>query len=194
MKTYPNDNELVERLQKGDPVAFDLIFAKYSGKLFAFGLKYLRSKQDAEELVQSVFLKIWENSGRLKKESSFKAYLFTIAYNQICKIFRKRAYQQKYITEVQAKPTEQEVTMEDSIDYGSVLERVQVIVEKLPVKQKVVFMKSRMEGKSSKEIAEEVGLAPGTVDNYISAALKFITSRLQSESLPVVLLFLILFS
>jgi RNA polymerase sigma-70 factor (ECF subfamily) len=120
--------------------------------------------------------------------------LFTIAYNQICKIFRKRAYQQKYITEVQAKPTEQEVTMEDSIDYGSVLERVQVIVEKLPVKQKVVFMKSRMEGKSSKEIAEEVGLAPGTVDNYISAALKFITSRLQSESLPVVLLFLILFS
>ena len=65
----PGDNELVERLQKGDVEAFDLIYDKYSGKLYAFGLKYLRSMTEAEELVQSVFLKLWENHINLKKES-----------------------------------------------------------------------------------------------------------------------------
>lgn len=193
MKTYPSDNELVEKLQKGDPEAFDIVFAKYSVKLYAFGIKYLRSKADAEELVQSVFLKVWENAKSLRKESSFKSYLFTIAYNQICKLFRKRGYEQKFISEAQRLNHEPTTDIEDSIDYGSVLERVQMIIEKLPAKQKTIFMKSRMEGKSTREIAAEVGLAPGTVDNYISSALKFILSRMHSESLPVVLLFLLFF-
>jgi len=95
LNLVPNDIELVEKLQKGDVEAFDLIYDKYSGKLYSFGLKYLRSNSEAEELVQSVFLKVWENYKNLKKESSFKSYLFTIAYNDICKLFRKRNYHHK---------------------------------------------------------------------------------------------------
>jgi RNA polymerase sigma-70 factor (ECF subfamily) len=59
LNSIPDDIELVERLQKGDVEAFDLIYEKYSGKLYAFGLKYLQSTAEAEELVQAVFLKIW---------------------------------------------------------------------------------------------------------------------------------------
>jgi DNA-directed RNA polymerase specialized sigma24 family protein len=62
-----NDIELIERLSKGDLEAFDAIYSKYSGTLYAFGLKYLRSADDAEELVQSVFLKIWENHKKPEK-------------------------------------------------------------------------------------------------------------------------------
>ncbi len=71
MKLFPEDSEMVESLQKGDFEAFDLIYEKYSGRLFNFGLKYLKSSDEAEELVQSVFLKIWENHQRLKKEFIF---------------------------------------------------------------------------------------------------------------------------
>lgn len=193
MKEFPEDNELVERLQKGDVEAFDLIYAKYSGKLYAFGLKYRRSTDEAEELVQSVFLKLWENATNLKKESSFKSYLFTIAYNEMCKLFRKRNYQLKFIEETLYENSQYSTEIEDGIDYQSVLEWVQQIVDRLPERQKTVFMKSRQEGKSSKEIAKEVGLSPGTVDNYISEALKFIRSRLKNESLPVLLFFSLFF-
>ena len=189
----PNDYELVERLQKGDVEAFDLIYNKYSGKLYAFGLKYLRSTAEAEELVQLVFLKIWENYKNLKKESSFKSYLFTIAYNDICKLFRKRNYQQKFIDDTLYENFQSSSEAEDGIDYQSVLERVQQIIDKLPERQKTIFLKSRQEGKSTKEIAEEVGLSPGTIDNYISEALKFIRSRMHNENLPVLLLFSLFF-
>ena len=188
MKLFPGDNELVERLQKGDVEAFDLIYEKYSGKLYAFCLKYLRSTAEAEELVQSVFLKVWENHKNLRKESSFKSYLFTIAYNDICKLFRKRNYRQQFIDDTLHENSQSSSETEDGINYQSVLEHVQQIVDKLPERQKIIFVKSRQEGKSSKEIAEEVGLSPGTVDNYISEALKFIRKNL-GDNLPLLLFF-----
>lgn len=190
---FPDDIELVERLQKGDIEAFDLIYEKYSGKLYAFGLKYLKSTEEAEELVQSVFLKLWENYKILKKELSFKSYLFTIAYNDICKLFRKRNYRQKFIDDTLYENSQFSSEIEEGIDYHSVLEQVEQIVNKLPEKQKTIFLKSRKESKSTKEIAEEVGLSPGTVDNYISESLKFIRSRLRKENVSVLLLFSLFF-
>lgn len=187
------DIELVRRLQAGDVEAFDLIYKKYSGKLYSFGLKYLRSTAEAEELVQSVFLKIWENHKHIDKEFSFKSYLFTIAYNDICKLFRKRNYLQKFISDTIAENPQFSFEIEEGIDYQSILERIQQIVDKLPERQKTIFLKSRQEGKSTKEIAEEIGLSPGTVDNYISESLKFIRSRLHNGNLPVLLLFSLFF-
>jgi RNA polymerase sigma-70 factor (ECF subfamily) len=66
---------------------------------------------------------------------------------------------------------------------------VQKIVDKLPERQKTIFEKSRQEGKSTKEIAKEAGLSPGTVDNYISEAIKFIRNRLLNEDLALLLSF-----
>jgi RNA polymerase sigma-70 factor (ECF subfamily) len=194
VKVFQSDSILVERLQRGDIDAFDEIYAKYSGKLYAFGLKYHRSSADAEELVQSVFLKLWENHKHLKTESSFKSYLFTIAYNDMCKIFRKWNYQQKFINETLYENAQSATDIEGGIDYQSVLDQVEKIIDKLPERQKTVFRKSRLEGKSSKEIAKEVGLSPGTVDNYISEALKFIRNKMQNESLPLILFFLLFLS
>jgi RNA polymerase sigma-70 factor (ECF subfamily) len=132
LEHYPEDIELVERLHEGDIEAFDLVYKKYSGKLYSFGLKYLKSTDEAEELVQSVFLKLWENVRILRKESSFKSYLFTIAYNDICKIFRKRSYNSKFIEETLYDNAQSSSRSEESIDYQSVLNRVQEIIEKLP--------------------------------------------------------------
>lgn len=181
------DNDLVERLQKGDIEAFDLIYAKYSKNLYSFGLKYLKSTAEAEELVQSIFLKLWENHKNLNKDLSFKSYLFTIAYNDICKLFRKRNYQQKFIDETLYEKSQASIVTGESIDYKSILELVLKTIDKLPVRQKTIFIKSRQEGKSTKEIAEEIGLSPGTVDNYISESLKFIRRRLSNETIPVIL-------
>jgi len=183
-----DDIYLVRKLQKGDIEAFDLIYEKYSKKLYRFGLKYLQSKAEAEELVQSVFLKIWENHKHIDQELSFKSYLFTIAYNDICKLFRRRNYKQKFIKDLLSTNHASSSQTENDIDYQSTLDRLTQIVEELPSRQKVIFSKSRQEGKTTKEIAEELNLSPGTVDNYISAALTFIRNRLHKEDIALMLL------
>ncbi|MGB8489844.1 MAG: RNA polymerase sigma-70 factor [Bacteroidales bacterium] len=194
MKNFPGDIELVEKLQKGSVEAFDLIYGKYSGKLYLFALKYLRYKADAEELVQSVFLKLWENRKNLNKEFSFKSYLFTIAYNDICKLFRNRRYRQQFIEDKLYENPLSSCDEAEGIEYRSILERVQQIINKLPERQKSIFLKSRNEGKSSKDIASELNLSPGTVDNYISETLNLIRSRLRSEDFALLLAFSLFFS
>jgi len=77
--------------------------------------------------------------------------------------------------------------MEESIEFQSVMNRVIQIVDKLPERQKTIFWKSRQEGKTTKEIAEELRLSPGTVDNYISEVLKFIRNQLSKEGLAFML-------
>ena len=114
-------------------------------------------------------------------------------YNDICKLFWKRNYRQKFIDDTLYENSQSSSEIEDGIDYQSVLERVQQIIDKLPERQKTIFLKSRQEGKSTKQIAEEVDLSPGTVDNYISEALKFIRNRLRNENLPVLLFFSLFF-
>jgi RNA polymerase sigma-70 factor (ECF subfamily) len=193
VKQVPGDYELVERLHEGDVEAFDLLFERYSGKLYAFGLKYLRSSVEAEEMVQSIFLKIWESQKNLRKESTFKSFLFTIAYNDICKIFRKRYYKQRFIDNIQYDNSQASYETEERIDFSSDLARVYQIIEKLPERQRIIFIKSRQEGKTTKVIAKEVGLSPGTVDNYISESLKFIRTQFIKESLPVLLFFSLYF-
>ena len=189
MDQYSEDTELVKRLQKGDVEAFDLLYEEYSVKLYSFGLKYLRSASETEELVQSVFLKIWENHRQLKKELSFKSFLFTIAYNDICKLFRKRKYTQIFIDEAIHENNQSSSETVERIDYQSTLSRVVQIIDKLPQRQKDIIRKSRLEGKPSKEIAEEMKLSSGTVDNYISEALKYIRGHLRKEDLALVLFF-----
>ena len=185
-----SDYKLVEKLQKGDLEAFDQIFKKYGDRLFGFALKYIKSKEETEGLVQDVFLKIWENRKNLKKESSLKSYLFTIAYHNMCGFFRKKQIQEKFIGEIGFTES-QSVNLEEQLEYRSTLEHVDQLIEKLPVKQKMIFIKSRNEGKSSREIAEEMNLAPGTVDNQISLALKFLRKNLSGHNFAPLLFFAI---
>ena len=189
MKVFPADIELVLKLQKGDVEAFDLVYEKYAGKLYGFTLKYLKSTDETEELVQSVFLKVWENHKTLRKESSFKSYLFTIAYNEICNIFRRRSHLQKFIGEQINENSQTSNETEELIDYNSIRETVDQIIAKLPERQRTIFLKSRQEGKSNRDIAIEMGLSSGTVDNYISESLKFIRSNLQNKNFSALLLF-----
>jgi len=192
LKELASDKELIEKLRLGDVESFDQVYQKYAGKLYAFSLKYLKSKEEAEELVQSVFLKVWENQKNLKKDTSFKSYLFTIAYNEICNLFRRRKYLHNFISRNMSENSESSGETEDQIDFKFVLEEIAQIIDKLPEKQKAIFLKSRQDGKSTKEIADELGLSPGTVDNYISEALKFIRTNLKDKHLSV-LLFISLF-
>jgi RNA polymerase sigma-70 factor (ECF subfamily) len=182
--------DLVQLLQKGNVAAFDSLFEVYSPKLFGFALKYFKNESDAEELVQEVFVKIWENHQSLKSELSFKSYLFTIALNYIRKYFNKKASLLRY---VESLPSDPELSDHISIDeYESTLRRIYQIIEQMPPRRREIFLKSKLEGKSSKEVAAELNISPGTVDNQVSEAFRFIRTQMKTENL-VLLLFAGLF-
>lgn len=183
-----DDKVLVKQLVKGDIVSFDKLFEKYAEKLYTFSLRYLRSKLEAEEIVQDVFLKVWERRKELKSDRSFKSFIFTIAHNNILKYFRSKAYHQSLIQE-QMLTSPESINEEESIEYRSVLEQVEQLVNLLPEKRKTIFIKSRIDGLSSKEIAKQMNIAPGTVDNNVSEALKFLRTNMEKISFGAVLYF-----
>ena len=175
--TIKNESLLVRNLSKGNILAFNTLYNEYSGRLYYFALRYLKTEALAEELVQEVFTKIWERRADLKEELSFKSFLFTIAFNIIKKYFRTKAYLSEYLkTGISTNPdmqTTQEIT------YNSLYQNITELVNQLPDRRKEIFIKSRFEGCSIKEIAVELKISHKTVENQLTEALKFIRTNLR---------------
>jgi RNA polymerase sigma-70 factor, Bacteroides expansion family 1 len=182
-----NEQQLVKLLQKGNVEAFDSLFGVYSSKLFGFACKYFRNNADAEELVQEVFVKVWENRQSIKSEYSFKSYLFTIALNIIRKYFNKKAASLRYLESLQEDAFTSEQANHDNFE--TALQKLNLIIEQMPARRREIFIKSKLEGRSSKEVADELNITPGTVDNQVSEALKFIRNQMKSGNIDMILFF-----
>ncbi len=182
-----NESQLVKSLSRGNILAFNTLFGEYSGRLYRFAYGYLKSEEESEELVQEVFTRIWEKHKDLKSELSFKSYLFSIAFNIIKKHFRREAIKSEYFKSRISDDLDLETTRK--ISYDSLYQYVSDLIEMLPGRRKEIFIKSRFDGLSIKEISEELNISHKTVENHLSDALKFIRSGLLKEDLPVVLFF-----
>ncbi len=182
------DNELIKRLRRGDVEAFNQIFYGYSSKLYHFGYGYLKSKEDAEEMVQEIFSKIWDKRADIKEEYQFQSYLFTIAFNYIKKYFRSKVLINKYAEFAALNDVATEQT-QNEVNYASLKLRVDQLIDEMPEKRKAVFIKSRVEGKNSKEIAVEMNISPSTVENHLNQALRFLRQHLKDETLAGLLFF-----
>ena len=188
-RTIKDELLLVHNLSKGNLLAFNTLYKAYSGRLYRFALGYLKSEAEAEELVQEVFTLIWEKHQTLKEELSFKSFLFTIAFNIIRKHFRTKAYLSEYFKTVIG--ADQDMQTSQKITYDSLYKYITELVNQLPNRRKEIFIKSRFEGLNIKEIAEKLKISHKTVENQLTDALKFIRIKLNRESLPVLLFFVL---
>lgn len=185
--TVRNESLLVRNLSKGNLLAFNTLYEAYSDRLYRFAWGYLKSEEEAEELVQEVFTIIWEKRANLKEELSFKSFLFTIAFNIIRKHFRTKALLSEYFNS--GLPDEQDTETTQQVTYDSLYQFITNIIEQIPQRRREIFIKSRIEGLSIKEIAEELRISHKTVENQLSDALRFIRTNLNRENIPVVLFF-----
>ena len=194
MQDHPVTNEsvLVRNLSKGNLLAFNALYKIYSGRLYRFALGYLKSEEDAEELVQEVFTIIWEKRKELNEELSFKSFLFTIAFNIIRKHFRSKSYLANYLKS--GICSDLDIQTSEKITCESLFQYINKLVNMLPLRRKEIFIKSRFEGQSVKEIAEELNISHKTVENQLTDALRFLRRNLQSERLNLFLFFILLLS
>lgn len=189
MKSFEknSDDQLILGLKSGNILVFNHIFEVYSSKLFLFAKAYLGSVEDSEELVQEVFTILWEKRAQLKTGFLFKSYIFTIAFNIIKKHFKQKALFKKFAQEELLNEATSEQSQE--IDYHSLKNYILELAGTLPAKRREVFMKSRFEGLSNKEIAEELGFTKKTVENHLNLALKEIKSKIGKGKMPVILFY-----
>jgi RNA polymerase sigma-70 factor (ECF subfamily) len=190
--TNRKESLLVRELSKGSILAFNSLYREYSGRLYRFAVGYLKSEEEAEELVQEVFTIIWEKRSTLKEELSFRSFLFTIAFNIIRKHFRTRGHLETYF---RSRPKDEDFRpVSEEVNYASLLDYINSLVEQMPERRRQVFRKSRLDGRSIQEIAEELNISRKTVENHLSDALRFVRNHLNRENFPLVLFFFLFIS
>jgi RNA polymerase sigma-70 factor (ECF subfamily) len=182
---------LLKRLINADENAFREIFDLYVHKIYQFVYGYVKEKSESEDITQMVFLKIWENKTTINLNKSFSGFIFTIAYHSIMDYFRKNAARfQQYPISVSTEETfVSHLTAEDSINkhqFDSFYERA---LQTLPPKRKEIFILSRHNGLSNKQIASHLGLSIKTVENQMTAALFSLKEFLKISELSLIPLF-----
>lgn len=174
-------------------VAFYQLYERYSKRLYGFVLRYIKLEADAEEIVQEVFIKIWESRTKIDVYSSFESFLFTVAYNTTISQFRKKASEKKYLEHLKSiQQVERAPDLTDEIYFNELNEKVQDLLNELTPRQKEIFQLSREQGLANDEIAKKLNISVNTVKKHITNTLAFLKSHIDS-SLMVNSLFICLF-
>ena len=193
LKNLKSNKELLLLIQKDDKVAFFHIYERYYNRLFGFVLKYVKQKEDTEEIVQEVFVKIWESRSKIDAYSSFESFLFTVAYNATMNTLRKKANETKYIEHIKSlQHTYDSPDLVDEIHFNELNSKVQSLLNELTPRQKEIFQLSREQGLSHDEIATKLNISVNTVKKHIANTLAFLKSQIDN-GLTINLLFIFLF-
>ena len=193
MKVNKSNSELLLLIQKDDRVAFYNIYERYSKRLYGFVLRYIKQKEDAEEIVQEVFVKIWESRHKIDAYSSFESFLFTIAYNTTISLLRKRTNEKKYLEHLKSiQQPNNSPDLIDEIQFNELNDRVQSLLNELTPRQKEIFLLSRETGLTHDEIANKLDISVNTVKKHMTNTLTFLKTQIDTD-LTISLLFACLF-
>jgi len=180
------DIELLDGLKKNNISAFNAIYVQYSKPLYIYLLHKLKYPDLCNDILQDIFVTIWEKREQLKIETSIKAYLYQSARFKIIDKYRQEVKYHKYLAEL-ASYIIDPATITDRIDQRSQLQQIQNAVNNMPAKMREIFILSRFEHQTTRDIASKTNLSPQTVKNQISKALRIL--RVNYMSVDLALLF-----
>lgn len=184
------DKNILLKLKSGDNAAFEELYWEYSAKLYNFVCASLPDKDFAPDIVQNVFLKIWERREDIDPEKSFQSYLFTIAKNLIYKQTEQTMQASRYYEEIMKYAGEEDVSTLEKINYHFLKNSVDELLEELPPARRKIFMMSVYEGLTYKEIASRLGISVRTVETQIRRSMLFLREQLVHYFIIAGLIFL----
>lgn len=188
MKSEKEEIQLIRSFKNGDTKAFEELFQRHHKKLYGFLFKLLNSKQDAEEIVQDTFVKIWEKHEDFIEGYSFESFLFKIAKNAFLNLNRKNI--NRKVVESDLIFSQQKLTnnTEEYIIFKETSQIIDTIIDGLPPKRKEIFVMRRIEGFSRKEIAEKMNISVITIDSQLLKANKYLKKEMRKYSLLILVL------
>lgn len=173
------ESKMTTGLINDDKAVIDLIYNTYHKRIYAFAFSYLKVKDDALDVVHEVFMKLWENRHRIEPDTKIEAFVFTITKNTVLSIFRKKSTEKKYMDHMANVTISHDLNTQNQLDYTFLKETIDGLIKDLPPKRQEVFLKSRKDGLSNKEIAQQLNISEKTVEDHITKALGFLRKRMD---------------
>jgi RNA polymerase sigma-70 factor, ECF subfamily len=172
-----------------DELAFELLFRKYYIRLFNFANKFIANSAESEEIVQEVFLNIWNKRDQLQLDEVIRPYLFKSIQNLCFNFLKHKKLIDNYysIIEVVYKNQSEEFNTYESLLYTELQEKVDVAIQSLPDQCRKIFQMSRQDGLKYNEIATELGISVKTVETQMSRALSKLKDELRDYLVIIVI-------
>jgi RNA polymerase sigma-70 factor (ECF subfamily) len=177
--TIISTEEIIRRLKKDDKSAVDELFGCYYPRLYHFSKSILKIEDGIDDILQEVFVKIWLNRHKIGKAETFNAYIFTITKNEVLNLIRSNLRDQTFKDELFIRSVAEEYQTQNIIEFDEIKVGIDQIVTGLPERRQQVFILSRNDGLSNKEIAQQLNISEKTVEDHITHAIKHIKNSMK---------------
>lgn len=176
-----SDIELLTLLKGGDDAAFTEIYDRYWEKMADYAIRLTKSEEEGADIVQEMFVSLWNRREIVEVKGTLVAYLIKGTRNLSLKYIEKNLNKNNFLERL--SDTMQSAMMEthDHVSLKQLQEHIDGTIERLPTKMKAIYVLSRDEQLSHKEIAARLGIAENTVKKQISNALKILSTSLKGE-------------
>ncbi len=180
MRDYKVPNELVVSIKGGSIDALEVLFTRLKQDIYSFAFSYFRNKELAEEVVQEVFIRLWEKRELINPDYDLVSYIFKIAKNIILDQLREQARHGERYGQINPDLIYSSESADDQVIFNDFQNLLKEAVELLPPKRKYIFKLSREEKMTYSEISEHMNISINVVENQMSKALKHIRQYLLS--------------
>ena len=194
MYQHLTEEQLLDLLRRDDKQAFAEIYDRYWEQMSLYVLKITRSPEDACDIVQDVFVSVWKRRYELNISGSMKAYLLKSVRNLSIRYIERNINKQNFLNSLSAYYEHLDTSAMNKLELQELESRLAGVVARLPHKMQEVYVLSRHENLSHKEIAQRLGIAETTVKKQVSNALKLIRTEVSSADILVLLLLFFLFA
>jgi RNA polymerase sigma-70 factor (family 1) len=185
-KISGDDKQLLKKIAEADYVAFRELFDAYHNLVFTYALSYVKFVDTAEDIVQEVFIKIWANREALTEVENFGGYIRVLTINKTKDELKKAAVSIRNEQESLKDWSELDFATEQNIISKHSGSYIDMLIDRLPKQQKLVYRMFYVDGLKQKEIAKELNISPLTVKVHLREALKTLKSILNTKgSLPL---------
>lgn len=192
-QTVLNERELLILLKQGDNDAFEEIYHLHSSKLYRNLLKLVKSEELAMDLLQDLYIKLWNNRSTIDVDKPIGAYLFSVAKNLAIDFFRRAARESNLQNHLIAVGTELYNHVDDAFFHKETAAILNKAIDALPPQQQKIFNLCKMEGRSYEEAASILGISPATVGNQLVKAVKSVRkAMINSQDAMIIIISLIL--
>ena len=187
--------DLFARISENDEFAFMTFFDLYSKKVYQFIYKFIKEKSETEDLTQIVFIKLWEKRAALKNVESVNGYVFTVAHRIVIDHFRLVQTKNKNLVSNEYESDESSTTLsaEDLLNKHEFEKIYNKAIDSLPPKRKEIFILSRHEGLTNKQIADRLDISVKTVENQMTSALFFLKDYFKQSDFILFIVFSIFY-
>lgn len=177
----PTHHQHIRQLRQGDQESFKVLYDRYIDQLHAFVFRFTKSSSLSDDVVQDVFIKIWEKREQLDPEKSFRAYLYKIAKNQVLNLFARYATELDIQKEMRQCALHFANTTEDTLNFIETAKVIQEGISQLPPQQKRIFELCKNEGLTYEQAATELNLSASTINTQMVNALRFLKNYVSTK-------------